>query len=432
MNELKLFGEELVDFIYQTHLKTIPEYYYDALLNYLGVAYLGADQFAVSLVIDTLLDDYEGKYYPLHRKEKVSLSDVALIDCFSSAVQAFDDIHFETTTHPCGPVMSAILALARIQEISLHDALNALYIGMEVECRVATMMFSKNTNSSSGWYTTGIVGGIGAAAALSHLLQFNKDEIKSALALSCNYASGIRGSHGSMTGSFVPAIASKNGFMATMLVKKGVTCSFESLVGDNGLIKQITSHPDIHLARQGLGQKKLSLQSSCKPYPYGFISFSAIALLTRLEINTDDIKTITVEVSSRVKMLGSNASPQTMYDAFVSLPYIIASVIVNKDNAYDPLKDDFAVSSQVQSIMKKIMIKEKEDMEDDEIYIIINGKEYYLKDAPGSTHHPMDHQDVINKFKKIVNIKQKERFIEQMYHKDVKNIYHFITQYFNS
>lgn len=430
MNEIEIFGEELVNFIYQTDLKIIPQYYYDAFLNYLGVTYLGSTHSAIPIVLQTLLDDYTGKFHPFNRKEKVSLSDVALIDCFSSAIQAYDDIHFETTTHPCGPVLSAILALSRKQKISLHAALNALCVGMEVEVRLAIALFSKETYSHSGWYTTGIVGGIGAAAALSHLLQFNKDQIKSAIALACNYASGLRGSHGSIAGSFIPAIASKNGFIAAMLVEKGMTCSFTSLVGENGLIQQITTNSAIEKARKGLGKEYLSLNSSCKPYPYGFISFSAIALLMQIDIDFHNIKEITVEVSSRVKQLGANAHPKTMYDAFVSLPYIIASLLVNKEKAFLPLNENFTVTPEEKTIINKIVIKENTKMSDEEIYMTINNHQYYLKNAPGSINKPMQHDEIIEKFKKITTIINQEQFINELYHKDINDIYQFIINNF--
>lgn len=326
MSELELFGEELVDFIEKTDLQKIPEFFYDALLNYLGVTYLGASHPAITVVINTLLEDHQGTYQPFNRKENVSLADVALIDCFSSAVYAYDDIHFETTTHPCGIVISAILAFARKEQLSINETLNALYIGMETECRLAMVMFDKKAESKSGWYTSGIVGGLAVAAALSHLYKFDRKKIKSALALASNYASGIRGSHGSMAGSFIPAIACKNGFIAIMLVKNGMTCSFASLVGENGLIKQIAAKPALQKARKG----QLSLNTSCKPYPYGFISFSAIALLLKIDIDYRIIDKIIVEVSSRVKNLGSNFSPQNMYDGLVSLPYIIGHILVDK------------------------------------------------------------------------------------------------------
>ena len=430
MDELNNFGEELVTFISETELLKVPEFYYDALLNYLGVTYLGAKQQAISIVLKTLLDDHQGKFQPLNRLEKVSLLDVALVDCFSSAIQANDDIHFTTTTHPCGPVLSAILALARIQKISLKEALNALYIGMEVECRVATLLFDQ-TDSSSNWYTTGIAGGIGATGALSHLLKFNRQQIKSAIGLASNLASGIRGSHGSMTGSFIPAIACQNGLKAVMLVKNGFTCSFNSFIGQNGLVRTITKNPAINSAGNDFNHNFLSMKVSCKPYPYGFIAFATIAALSKVNVNISKIKEVKVMVSPRVKQLGANYDVKTMYDGFVSLPYIISHLLIDYQNAHIPLDDDFKVTEDERNLMKKVKILENIKYGDQEVKIIIDEHEYYINDVPGSIAHPMQHQEVINKFIKITQFKQSEQFINALYQQEIDDIYQFIITNLN-
>jgi hypothetical protein len=42
----------------------------------------------------------------------------------------------------------------------------------------------------------------------------------------------------------------------------------------------------------------------------------------------------------------------------------------------------------------------------------------------------MKHQDIINKFNRIVDIENKEEFIKKLYHDDIENIYEFIYEYF--
>jgi 2-methylcitrate dehydratase PrpD len=172
------------------------------------------------------------------------------------------------------------------------------------------------------------------------------------------------------------------------------------------------------------------MNTSCKPYPYGFISFSAIELLLNINVDVNSINHIDVKVSSRVKLLGSNNQPKTMYDGFVSLPYIIASLLINKENAYKPLSQDFTITKDIKTIMNKIKIEEDKQLTDEEIYITINHKIYYLKDAYGSSQNIMKHQDIINKFKRIVDIENKEEFIKKLYHDDIENIYEFIYEYF--
>src|SRR5258708_6402147 len=48
----------------------------------------------------------------LGRHERFDAPGAALINCLASAAHAFDDTHLATITHPTGPVISALLALA--------------------------------------------------------------------------------------------------------------------------------------------------------------------------------------------------------------------------------------------------------------------------------------------------------------------------------
>ena len=110
--------------------------------------------------------------------------------------------------------------------------------------------------------------------------------------------------------------------------------------------------------------------------------------------------------------------------------FIIINIIKKKKNGYLPLNNNFIITDDEQEIINKIVIKENSKLSDDEIYISINDKKYYLKDAPGSVNHPMTHDEVIDKFKNITDIKNKEEFIEKLYHQDITDIYQFIIEYF--
>lgn len=162
-----------------------------------------------------------------------------MANCYASAVQAFDDIHFATTTHPAGPVASAIVGVSALTDVSTSDAAEALAIGMEVECRLALALFSSGTGCAGGWYTTGMAGGVGAAAACGRLLGLDVKQMGSALGWAATMASGVRGTHGSTAGTFVPALAARAGLEAALLARDGLTCSLDALDGTYGLVSQV-------------------------------------------------------------------------------------------------------------------------------------------------------------------------------------------------
>lgn len=115
MNELERLIDQLANFATNYQITQIPTYYYDALFNYLGVSLYSSNQEAVQIVANTFKDD-GGKYLPLGQQTPQTLANCVLIDCLSSAILAYDDIHLETTIHPCGPIASSLLAIARKQK----------------------------------------------------------------------------------------------------------------------------------------------------------------------------------------------------------------------------------------------------------------------------------------------------------------------------
>lgn len=402
---LQKFIEQLADFALQKD-RQVPDFYRDCLLNYIAVTISGANTQAVDTVVKASLNNGEGHYQPVHRKEHVTLSDCILIDCFSSAIQAYDDIHFATTLHPCGPVASVIFGIARSQTVTLKQALNALMIGMEVECRMATLMLSQEAQAAQGWYPTGITGGIGATVAASRLYDFNKEQMIEAMALAATYASGTRGTHGSMAGSFVPAIAAKSGYQAANLIRHGFTCHPNALYGQNGYILQITQNPNIEEAVKDLGSHYQSMSSSCKPYPLGFISFAPIEACKAIDCDPCTIKRVELHVSSRVYMLGHNHQPKTQYDALVSLPYIVAQTLFDHERITIPLSDNFMIDDNVARLMERITLIEDNTMTDDEAKLMVEVEgevlSSYCEVAPGSKRKPMSSDAIKEKVYKLI------------------------------
>src|SRR3546814_18591629 len=76
--------------------------------------------------------------------------------------------HLKSTTHPAGPVASALLALAEIRPLSGRDLLTALIVGIEVECRIGNAVYPDHYDR--GWHITGTAGVFGAAAAVGRAI----------------------------------------------------------------------------------------------------------------------------------------------------------------------------------------------------------------------------------------------------------------------
>src|SRR5262249_8753259 len=101
-------------------------------VNWVGCALGGAPTETVDAAIRGV-QAYSsgGRCRVVGRRERLDAAGAALVNCVSSSAYAFDDTHLKTITHPTGPVISALLALAETRKISGEDFLTALMLGME-------------------------------------------------------------------------------------------------------------------------------------------------------------------------------------------------------------------------------------------------------------------------------------------------------------
>ena len=120
----------------------------------------------------------------------------AFLNALSSHTFDFDDTHLRTIIHPAGPVAPAILALAETRKVSGAEFLNALVLGIEVECRIGNAVYPEHYDV--GWHITGTAGVFGAAAAAGKLLGLDRRQMVWALGIAATQSSGLREMFGSM------------------------------------------------------------------------------------------------------------------------------------------------------------------------------------------------------------------------------------------
>lgn len=231
--------------------------------------------------------------------------------------------------------------------------------------------------------------------------------MESAIGLAAGYSSGTRGTHGAMSGSWIPGIAAEAGYVSAKMAENGFTSTMNSLTGVNGLINAINPTGDFEKAFDGLGDKYICETTACKPYPFGFISFAVIKccldIHEKLKEKINQIEHLTVYVSPTAFTLGKNPTPATIYQAMVSLRYIAARVISNPDLAYVPLDDDFSISDDIAEISKFVTIAEDSSLRNDQAHcsVVLKDKsayEFKCDIAPSTPGNPVSCEEIQKKF----------------------------------
>lgn len=395
------------------------EFYRAAWLNYLGVARSGCHEPAVEAFVRSREALCPGASAPLGHEPCLTLPDAVMANCYASSVQAFDDIHFATTTHPAGPVASAILGVAELVPVSMKEAAEALAVGMEVECRLALALFAPGTGAASGWYTTGVAGGVGAAAAAGRLLGLSEAQMASALGWAAASACGVRGTHGSAAGTFVPALAARAGLEAALLARDGLTCGIGALTGPNGLAAQVAPQPALDRALAGIGSTWVSAESSAKPYPFGFVAFAAVDAALELGEPGDEAA-IAIHVSPRSAQLGGNPRPATTDEALVSIPYLVARTLADPTSVSRPLPSTLALSPQEEALLARISLHVDPTLADSAARIEVDGGTQVVTctAARGSATRPLTIEETISKYRSICTLETPSHMIDAVMHGD--------------
>ena len=409
---LEHFGEALVSLALDECTAPQP-FYRAAFLNFLGAMRSGSHDPGVEAFVLSRAALAPGTHVPVGRGDGLTLPDYVMATCFASSVQAFDDIHFATTTHPSGPVVSALLGVAELTDVSMVDAAEALALGMEVECRLALTLFSAGTGSASGWYTTGIAGGVGAAAAAGRLLGLGPKAMASALGWAAAMASGVRGTHGSAAGTFVPALAARAGLEAALLARDGLSCGLGALTGPNGLVRQVAPEPALGEASVGLGTDWVSLQTSVKPYPFGFVAFAAVDAACALDLGGGS-KRLDVFVSPRAEQLGGNARPSDANEAIVSIPFLVARTLADPRSVQVPVPPKFSVAPEVKDLMDRIELHADPSLSDGAARIVVDGgaRSASCDAARGTAGHELTVGETIDKFRAICGLEDPEPVLD--------------------
>ena len=385
-----------------------------AWVNFVACATGGALMPSVDAAVAGLLTRGAGEIPSLGRYERTTLSDAALIGSLAASAHTYDDTHLSTITHPTGPVASAILATAYQlgsvdRPVNGEQMLNALAIGLELECRVSCAI--KAGGANMGWYMTGLSGAIGAAAAVGRLLNLTHTQMVSALGLAASQAGGLRAAHGSMAITFVPGLAARDGVVAAHLAATDYACSAIAIDGRNGLLQVLTGGHDASLIRAGLGERFESLNNAFKPYPCGIVVHPAIDACLHLQrthkLAHQDIEKITLRVHPDALTLCWRKLPETVLDAQVSLYHWVGASLVFGSAGIAQGTLSSVMDPAVRRLQDCAEVVVDSDLQDNQAVVKIHLRdgreiEHFTRDATGSVTNPMSDQQLATKFLELV------------------------------
>jgi 2-methylcitrate dehydratase PrpD len=376
------------------------------LMNWVGVAIGGSHHQTVDIAASAL-GPFSGpaRASLFGRSERFDIMNAAFINGVSSHIFDYDDTHLKTIIHPAGPVASAILAIAEMQQVSGKDFLNALILGVETECRIGNAVYPNHYDV--GWHITGTAGVFGATAAAGKLLGLNEQQMVWALGLAASQPVGLRESFGSMNKSFNPGRAASNGIFAAILASKNYTSSDSMIEAKRGWANTISTKQDYTEITDGLGQRYEAALNTYKPFACGIVLHplidAAIQLKNEDKIAPDGVKKVEMKVHPLVIELTGKKTPQEGLEGKFSVYHAVAIALIEGAGGEKQFSDRAVRDPAVIALRSRVIPTIDPAIKPEQVEMTIemnDGKVYKkrIEHAIGSLEKPMSDADLERKF----------------------------------
>jgi 2-methylcitrate dehydratase PrpD len=257
--------------------------------------------------------------------------------------------------HPAIHVVPAALAVAEHVRASGRDLLAAIALGYELPARIG-----QATRLREGVHSHGHWGAIGAAAACGKLLGFDAPLLRQAMSIAASMGMATTWPpclEGATVRNTYAAVANHNGLMAALLAQSGFTGLRDPLPVTFGQILGERYDPDAAL--DGLGETWGILTNyfkfhACCAYNHPALD-ATVDLLNEAPLPPDQIERIIVETVEGFLRIGQHR-PANQLAAKFSIPFAVATTIVNRSSGRPSFKPQVVADEAVQALADRVQV----------------------------------------------------------------------------
>jgi 2-methylcitrate dehydratase PrpD len=345
----------------------------------------------------------------LGRVEKVDMASAALVNGVTSHTFDFDDTHLKTIIHPAGPVASALLALAEVTGASGREVIDALVLGIDVECRIGNCLYPEHYDR--GWHITGSTGTLGAAAGCARLLRLDEQHTAWALGIAASQPIGMREQFGTMTKPFHPGGAARAGLTSALLAKNGFTASPKAIEAPRGYAQVVSTKFDWNEITDELGRRFEISFNTYKPFACGIVihpTIDAAAQLRARGVKAEDVERVELRVHPLVLELTGKKEPQDGLQGKFSVYHGFAAGLVFGRASETEYEDGIVTRDDLVQLRRKVnaTIDDRIDEAAADVTVILKDgrtEHVLVEHAIGSLERPMSDKDLEAKFHSLAD-----------------------------
>jgi 2-methylcitrate dehydratase PrpD len=376
-----------------------------SLMNFFAVALTGCRDRTIETALGTLAAFSGGRQATIiGRAERIDAVSAAFLNAASANVLDFCDTHVPTAIHPTAPVVPALLALAEIRPVSGRDALLALVLGHEIECRIGVAM--SPSHYKRGWHITSTCGVFGAAIGAGKLLGLSTQQMVWALGIAATQSGGLCECLGTPAKSVSVGNAARNGLLAALLAAKNFEGPAEPLTGTQGYYHALDETPDLASLTQNLGASWEILGTAYKPYPCGFVIHPVLdcVLDWRRAHPALVVEKVIVTGNPLLAVRTDRSDISTGREAQVSTQHAVAAALVRGRACVEEFTDACVNDAPVAVLRGKVQVVRDETFKTTAAALEIttaDGKVHKVSQpaARGSEDNPMSDRDLEDKLR---------------------------------
>lgn len=363
---------DLVNFAMSTRYEDLPQDVVDItkmqILDTIGVSYAAREAAGVAQ-LRAYVEEMAGK--PESRvwgtDIRVPAQNAALVNGTMSHALDYDDtfepayLHAAVITIPAAVTMSEMDA-----SFSGKDLIAAVACAVDVGCRLALASQPGKDGLAIGWHNTTLYGYFTSAMIASRMLGLTPQQALHAVGIAAHQASGNAQTHldGALTKRMGPGFAASVGINAARLARLGITGPHRILEGKKGFFVQYhRGDYSRAILLDGLGKKFAITETAFKPWPSCRGSHTAaegaLGLRAEHKLSAQDVEKVTVyngpgEYPMLASPIEKKRHPQSVVDAQFSIPWVIATALVDGEVALRHFTDHGIGRADIRTMAQRI------------------------------------------------------------------------------
>jgi 2-methylcitrate dehydratase PrpD len=350
--------------------------------------------------------EFEGSSAPDGRcsvwgtESRGSAADAALANGTAAHALDYDDMCFVSLAHPSAPLVPAVLAVGEMAGANGQAILDAYVVGFEIQARLGHLMNPRHYQR--GWHCTSTLGALSAAAGSARLLGLDVAQTAYALGIAASSASGLKENFGTMVKPLHAGLAARDGVMASIFAKNGLTASALAIDGPQGYLQAFDSEgSDLATAVADLGTRWEILETgiTVKLYPScagTHPSLDAVLdLRARFGFSADDVERIEIDVDPIVPTILIYDRPASALEAKFSMPFCIAAAVVFGGVGIDTFDDGRIHDPRVVALMRRVTMRVdkeigrgKPSLTEARVRILLKDGRTLVQEAHGARGYP--------------------------------------------